>query len=110
MLLREIRLHIEDELSNPDLTPGNVARAHGISRRHLDKLFETEPHTVSQFIWERRLLHSRRALAEPQLAHLSITEVAYNWGFSSSSHFSRAFKARFGMTPRQARVQAGSAA
>ena len=104
--LRTIRLHIEDQLHDPDLTPARIARAHGITRRHLDKLFENEPHTVSRLIWERRLLHSRRALAEPQLAHLSVTEIAYDSGFSSSSHFSRAFRARFGMTPRQARAQA----
>ena len=32
-----------------------------------------------------------------------ITEVAYRWGFNDSAHFSRLFKASFGMSPTQYR-------
>src|ERR1700761_4411773 len=33
----------------------------------------------------------------------SITEIAYRWGFNDSAHFSRLFKASFGMSPTQYR-------
>jgi AraC family transcriptional activator of tynA and feaB len=32
---------------------------------------------------------------------LNISEIAYAWGFNDLSHFNRAFRARFGMTPRE---------
>jgi len=37
----------------------------------------------------------------------SITEIAYAFHFDSMSHFSRAFRSRFGYSPRQARQGAG---
>lgn len=102
-LKRAIRLYVEEHLRDPEMTPPRIAEAHGISRRSMNRVFEDEPMTVSQLIWERRLAHSRRDLRDPALSGRSVTEIAYHWGFSSSAHFSRAFKARFGQTPTEAR-------
>jgi AraC-like DNA-binding protein len=43
-------------------------------------------------------------LLSPQHSHRSIAELAYQVGFSHPSHFSRLFKRRFGMTPRDLRA------
>ncbi|MBF2937786.1 helix-turn-helix domain-containing protein, partial [Pseudomonas aeruginosa] len=52
---------------------------------------------------ERRLERARQLLASPQGRRLDVAEVAYRHGFSSQAHFARAFKARYGMTPSEAR-------
>ena len=42
-------------------------------------------------------------LANQDLRDLAIAEVARRWGYRSAAHFSRAFTARFGTTPREFR-------
>jgi len=39
----------------------------------------------------------------PLQNHRKIFEIAYEWGFGSEAHFSRAFRKTFGMTPRETR-------
>lgn len=95
--------YVERNLADPDLDVGHIAAALGYSKRSLHKLFVGDATTVSRLIWERRLEHCRLALLDPALERRSITEIAHHWGFSDSQHFSRAFKARFGASPRQFR-------
>jgi AraC-like DNA-binding protein len=60
-------------------------------------LFSDKGMTVSDYIWRARLLHCRQEL-ETQHGK-TITDVAFSWGFSSSSHFSRVFRKHFGFVP-----------
>lgn len=97
---RAILEHIDRNLADADLGIGGIARAFGLSSRTIHKLFEGEAQTVARLIWERRLERCREEMADPAMASRSITEIAHLWGFSDSQHFSRAFKHRFGLTPR----------
>jgi len=54
---------------------------------------------------ERRLQRTSAELSNPDEAHHSISEIAYRNGFSDSAHFSRAFRHRFGLSPREFRQQ-----
>jgi AraC-like DNA-binding protein len=85
-----------------------VARRHFISRSYLDKLFETEAEGVARYIRERRLERCREELADPRMTEQSILDIATRWGFVSAAHFSRVFRAAYGMTPREARRQSGA--
>ncbi|MEW2287521.1 helix-turn-helix domain-containing protein [Streptomyces sp. NPDC047841] len=98
MSLLRIRAYIEQHLSDRELTPDAIARAHHISVRYLHKLFELEDITVSRWIQKRRLEHCRRDLAR-RSAQLTIAAVAHRWGFTSASHFSRVFRAAYGVSP-----------
>ena len=60
-------------------------------------VFSEKGITVSDYIWRARLLNCRQEL-ETQY-HKTITDVAFSWGFSSSSHFSRVFRKYFGIVP-----------
>ncbi|WP_327346987.1 helix-turn-helix domain-containing protein [Streptomyces europaeiscabiei] len=102
MLLR-IRDYIERNLSDPDLTPDAIAVAHSISRRYLFKLFAADGCTVSGWIRERRLERCARELAGVQGKDQTISLIAARWGLLDSRHFSRAFKAAYGVTPREFR-------
>lgn len=95
---------IERHLADPDLDVASIACALGCSSRTIHKLFEGEKLTVAREIWDRRLERCRLELVDPAMARRSITEIAHDWGFSDSQHFSRAFKHRFGSTPREYRA------
>lgn len=105
------RVHrfIELHLADPELSPQVVARAVGVSLRYLYKLFENEPTTVSAFIRDRRLDQVVRDLSDPRLTHRTIAAIAAQWGFFEPAHFSRAFRTREGITPREFRHRALSA-
>ncbi|MBO9574538.1 MAG: helix-turn-helix domain-containing protein [Sphingobium sp.] len=100
---RAILDHIDRNLADPDLGISGIARAFSLSPRTIHKLFEGEAQTVARVIWDRRLERCREEMTDPAMAARSITEIAHLWGFSDSQHFSRAFKQRFGLTPRDYR-------
>jgi len=70
-------------------------------------VFKAESTTAARYILERRLEACAADLGSPQHRARTITEIAVRHGFGSSSHFSRAFRARFGMTPQQWRRAGG---
>lgn len=99
-LLLRIQAFIDRHLADPDLTPHAIAGAHHISLRYLHKLFESEDATVGRWIQRRRLEQCRRDLAR-HVNGATIAAVAHRWGFTSAAHFSRAFRAAYGMSPRE---------
>ncbi|WP_327371151.1 helix-turn-helix domain-containing protein [Streptomyces sp. NBC_01217] len=99
--LLEIQTFIDRHLADPDLAPEAIAHANQISVRYLHKLFQTDDITVSQWIQRRRLEECRRELARREAASQTIAAVARKWGFTSASHFSRTFRAAYGMSPAQ---------
>lgn len=98
-----IRTYIERNLHDPGLSIDSIATRFKCSKRNLHKVFQEEGDTLNRFLWSTRLERCRVDLEDPILRHRSITEIAFNWGFNSSAHFSRAFRARFGVTPRDIR-------
>ncbi len=99
-----VRRFVERHLEKP-LKVDDLARHFRVSRSKIYRLFEHHD-GVASYVWERRLLRSRRLLMTPALQHLSIGTVAFEVGFSSNAHFSRAFRTRFGLTPSQLRSAA----
>jgi acetamidase/formamidase/AraC-like DNA-binding protein len=104
-LLHRLCQTIERRLDDPDLTPARVAEAEGISERYLQKLFEGSGSSFTHYLRERRLQRTSAELASPTEAHHSISEIAYRNGFSDAAHFSRVFRHRFGLAPREFRQQ-----
>ena len=104
--LRQVRSHIERNVGNPLLSPERVAAACSMSVRALHYLFKDTGQSVSDYIWERRLQRCREALQMPAERRRTVTEIALAAGFNSMSHFSSAFRRRFGVTPSDARDSA----
>lgn len=98
-LAREVREYIVENLPDPDLNPEKIARAHFISTRHLYTIFSSEGATISAWIRQRRLEHIRRELADPIHAGRPVSTIAAQWGLLDAAHFSRSFKAEFGISP-----------
>lgn len=103
-LFAEITRFVDTHLGSPDLDPASIAAAHFISPRHLHALFHDNGTTVSTWIRRRRLEECRLRLADPAFAGRSISSVAADWGFADAAHFSRAFRAEFGCSPRDMRA------
>lgn len=101
--LYRIQRFIDDHLADPDLSPQWVAQAHRISTRYLNMLFEAAETTAARWIWARRLKRCAEDMTDPRHAGRTIGDIAFSWGFNDLTHFSRAFKARFGVTPKDYR-------
>ncbi|MCX5401670.1 AraC family transcriptional regulator [Streptomyces sp. NBC_00102] len=100
-MVARITNHIELHLADPDLSPRSIARAHHISVRYLHKLFQGEGTTVSRLVLRRRLEACRRELVGSPRRGLTVAAVAHRWGFVSPSHFSRAFRDAYGVSPSE---------
>lgn len=102
-----IRSFIEQNLTDRELTIERIAEALECSVRTLHRAFKDETTSgLNEYIWQRRLARCAEELRKPENLPRSITDIAYAWGFSSSSHFSKAFRATYGMPPRLFRESA----
>jgi AraC-like DNA-binding protein len=88
-------------LHNPELSPQRVADRFGISVRTLHLRFKQVGQPFGHWVIESRLDACRLALRDPKQRGSNISEIAYRWGFNDLSHFNKAFRTRFGATPRE---------
>ncbi|MFE7527740.1 helix-turn-helix domain-containing protein [Kitasatospora sp. NPDC057542] len=100
-LVRRVREYIDRHLGDPDLSPEGIADAHHISVRYLHRLFEGEGVTVSRLIQRLRLDACARELARRGRTAPTVSAVAQRWGFVNPAHFSRTFRAAYGVSPRE---------
>lgn len=93
---------IDASIQSEHLRPEWLASEMGMSVRSLYRLFADKGLVVAQYIKNRRLDLCARAL---QNVHddEKLAGIGYRWGFSDHSHFSTAFKQRFGVSPGEYR-------
>jgi AraC family transcriptional activator of tynA and feaB len=101
--LRRIQDYIELRLDEEELSPELLASEHGVSVRYIGKLFEREGISVASWIRMRRLERCRMDIENPEKSGCSISDIAYSHGFGNISSFNRAFRARYGLSPRTLR-------
>lgn len=99
---RQIVAFVDANLRSQDLGPDLLLSKFRISRAHLYRMFAAEG-GVAAMVRNRRLDVAYRELVGLAAEKRSITMVANDLAFSSSSQFLRAFRARFGMTPSDAK-------
>jgi AraC family transcriptional activator of tynA and feaB len=92
---------IERHLLDGEVTSAAIAAAHNVSVRTVYRVFEMTDETVGEVVRVRRLAKARRDLME---GGEPISAIAYRWRFSDSSHFSKAFKAHYGVSPSEYRA------
>ncbi|GGC53287.1 hypothetical protein GCM10010994_10430 [Chelatococcus reniformis] len=100
VLRRHVLAFVDAHLADPGLGPAELMRRFRISRAHLYRMFAAEG-GVARLVRERRLDAACRELLRGR--RRPITDIALSLGFSSSSQLLRAFRARFAMTPSEAR-------
>jgi transcriptional regulator GlxA family with amidase domain len=71
----------------------------GISRRQIERLFNRYLGvTPVRYMNDLRLARGRALLAETEM---KVTDVAMACGYASTSHFSKSFRSRFGVSPHR---------
>jgi AraC-like DNA-binding protein len=101
--LDRVLRYVDANLSDPGLSPRSIADAVGMSTRHLHRIFRDHDVSLGEWILKRRLQNARCDLADERLSANRVLDIAVSWGFKDAAHFSRAFSATFGLTPRDYR-------
>lgn len=100
--LARIEAFVRRQIDDPDLGPDEVAAGCRISVRYLHELLRDTNTTLGQWVRDTRLQAAMEDLTNPSDCR-TIGEIAYARGFADQAQFSRAFRARFGLTPKEAR-------
>lgn len=104
----QVDAYLQAHLADPGLSHQSVAAAHHMSGRTLHRLFGEPGPSVTELIRSYRLDRIRTDLSAPASAGLPISRITARWGLHDMPHFSRVFRARYGMTPSQARRDGAS--
>jgi len=102
---QEVRAHIEAHLHDLRLSPQLLADRFHLSRSHLYRLFD-QLGGVHHYIRGRRLRRAFELISRRDSAPRRIGDIAYSLGFADDAHFSRIFRERFGLSPRDTRAAA----
>ncbi|SNS94045.1 AraC-like ligand-binding domain-containing protein [Actinacidiphila glaucinigra] len=104
-LLQRVQEYVRLHLAEPDLTAARIAAEHQISVRQLYLTLSRAGITLGDWIRTQRLEECKRELASSAYQLMTIEAIAHRWGFASAPHFSRVFKAAYGVSPRGVRSQ-----
>ncbi|MFE5671374.1 helix-turn-helix transcriptional regulator [Agromyces sp. NPDC056523] len=92
---------MEDGLADPSLNVGVVARAHHISDRYVYAILQSMGIVFGDWVRGRRLEECAAMLSDPSSRALTVSDIAFRWGFRDHSAFSRAFHRSYGVTPSE---------
>lgn len=97
--IRRVTEFVDSNLER-ELSVEALAEVALFSKFHFHRIFKAATgETLNEFVKRRRLEKAVRLLKFH--AELSVTDVALRVGFQSPEHFSRSFKSRFDLTPRE---------
>jgi AraC-like DNA-binding protein len=108
--LHGIKRDIREHCARPDFSVGEVATRWGVSPRQIQRLFEAEGETFSEFTQKVRLENAHASLRDTGLANRKIASIAMDCGFGDISHFNRAFRRVYGLSPSDVRSGSGVSA
>lgn len=93
----KIKQYIRANLRDPDLSIDAIAGALRYSKRSLHLAFADSDPSIAEYIRAARLEACKDELLKRP--DRTVSEIAFSWGFSSSAHFTKAFRQRFGDAP-----------
>jgi AraC family transcriptional activator of tynA and feaB len=106
--LKRVQRCVEAYLSDPQYSPSRLATDLGMSRRSLYMKLAELGLTPASYVRDFRLERSRQEITDTAAGRHSLTEIALKNGFADSSTFSRAFRAKYGVPPRNLRNRRSS--
>ena len=102
--LSALKADIVRNVAAPYLNVADVASRHRLSTRAVQRLFEHDGQTFSEFLLRERLARAHRILSNRGAEALKIGEVAFACGFGDLSYFNRSFRRRYGIAPSELRA------
>lgn len=103
--LERVMRFIDQHFAVQGLTADHVAQGCNMSVRTLHYLLRREQTTFATCLWSTRLHQAEAWLLDQEFAHFNIVDIAYMSGFRSASHFSNAYRSKFGIAPCEARKE-----
>lgn len=103
--LAEIKADVDVRLGDVDLSIAIMAEHHRLPVRYVQRLFEADGRTFTDFLLERRLARVHRMLSDPRAASRPIGLIAFEAGFHNQAYFNRTFRSRYGAAPSDIRAQ-----
>lgn len=98
-IVKKAAHYIEENLYQK-ITPAQIAEYCSVSKDHLSLLFrQNTGETIAKYIIREKLCESRRLINRG----LTNSQIAYQLGFCSESHFIAKYKACYGITPGEER-------
>lgn len=97
--LLRIKRIIRARCTTPGYSVAACAAEAGLSERYIHRLFAGDEDSFGTYLINQRLNAATGMLRHPGSAHLPLSTIALETGFADPSHFTRAFRARYGMTP-----------
>jgi transcriptional regulator GlxA family with amidase domain len=91
---------------DPEFSLRGIAQKERVSERFLRELLRQSGRGFADRVLELRLEKAHRLLADPRHPHRKVIDIALSSGFNDVSYFHRSFRARFGITPNDARTRA----
>jgi AraC-like DNA-binding protein len=101
--LRLAKSYIVAHSHRREVSIGTLAASLNVTPRYVQRLFEADGTTFSEFLTGQRLARAHRLLCEPDSSHTAISAIAYDVGFGDLSYFNRRFRRLYGLTPREVR-------
>jgi AraC-like DNA-binding protein len=98
-LVSAAKRYIRGHLGDHDLDASAIAASVNVSVKHLHRLFQPHGTSLMRYVWQARLEHAARLLHASGPGRISMQEIAWQCGFSTAAHFSRAFRSRYGLSP-----------
>lgn len=102
-LLHRIKIFIEANLGNFQLSPKTISEEFGISIRYINRLLEKDGTSIARWIRIRRIERCRFDLESTVHAGETVAQIAFRNGFGSVSTFNRVFVNEYGIEPRALR-------
>jgi transcriptional regulator GlxA family with amidase domain len=102
--LRAITAEIIADIGRHDLSVAAIAARHRVSTRYVNKLFEPDGVSFSEFVLGQRLVRAHGMLTEPRFSGDTISSIAFACGFGDLSYFNRVFRRTYGATPSDVRA------
>jgi len=101
--LKLAKTHVVAHSHRRDISIATIAESLSVTPRYVQRLFEADGTTFSEFLIGQRLARAHRLLCEPGSSHVAISTIAYDVGFGDLSYFNRCFRRQYGRTPREVR-------
>ncbi len=102
--LQAIKQDIARNIDQADLSVTTIAARHGCTPRFIQRLFEAEQTTFTDYVLSQRLARAHRMLTDPRRSGDKISSIAFDAGFADVSYFNRAFRQCYGDTPSSIRA------
>ena len=96
--IKEAINYIEQNFQN-NITIEDIAKVCGINRSYFGKIFRRSTgRSPQEFLMNYRMIKAAELL---KLTSLSIADIGSAVGYENQLHFSRAFKKKYGVPPRE---------